>query len=170
MKDYVYGINKSGLSVIKLLKIQNKIFDCWDDSKNTRNLLKKKFKNLNLVSLKKTNLEKYDNIYITPGIPINNKKFSKVLKSRIKRDLNLYYENIKSEKIIAITGTNGKTTTTHMLGHILEKEGYDVLVAGNIGTGFAKSISVPFTMTPSSFTFTFSFSTSSVSGHTRKLY
>ena len=45
-----------------------------------------------------------------------------------------------NSKIIAITGTNGKTTTTLLLGHILEKEGYDVLVAGNIGTGFAKSI------------------------------
>ena len=44
-------------------------------------------------------------------------------------------------KIIAITGTNGKTTTTLLIGHILEKEGYDVLVAGNIGTGFSKSIS-----------------------------
>tara|TARA_B000000532_G_scaffold244239_1_gene243347 strand:+ start:3523 stop:4836 length:1314 start_codon:yes stop_codon:yes gene_type:complete len=43
-------------------------------------------------------------------------------------------------KIIAITGTNGKTTTTLLLGHILKKAGYDVLVAGNIGTGFARSI------------------------------
>ena len=41
MKDYVYGINKSGLSVIKLLKTQNKDFDCWDDSKKTRFSLKK---------------------------------------------------------------------------------------------------------------------------------
>ena len=76
MKDYVYGLNKSGLSVIKLLKTQNKDFDCWDDSKKIRFSLKKKFTNLNLIPIKKTNLEKYDNIYITPGISINNKKFS----------------------------------------------------------------------------------------------
>ena len=74
MKDYVYGINKSGLSVIKLLKKQNKAFDCWDDNKKTRYLLKKEFANLNLIPTKKTNLQKYDNIYITPGISINNKK------------------------------------------------------------------------------------------------
>ena len=43
-------------------------------------------------------------------------------------------------KIVAITGSNGKTTTTLMICHILKKAGYDVLVAGNIGTGFAKSI------------------------------
>jgi len=45
-----------------------------------------------------------------------------------------------NSKIVAITGTNGKTTTTLLVGHILEKEGYDVLIAGNIGTGFSKSI------------------------------
>ncbi len=43
-------------------------------------------------------------------------------------------------KIAAITGSNGKTTTTLMLGHILKSAGYDVLVAGNIGVGFAFSI------------------------------
>tara|TARA_B100000161_G_C33550099_1_gene414968 strand:- start:462 stop:1778 length:1317 start_codon:yes stop_codon:yes gene_type:complete len=45
-----------------------------------------------------------------------------------------------NSKIIAITGSNGKTTTTMLLGHILKKAGYDVLVAGNIGTGFSRSI------------------------------
>jgi len=44
-------------------------------------------------------------------------------------------------KIAAITGTNGKTTTTLLLGHILRNAGYDVLVAGNVGVGFALSIS-----------------------------
>lgn len=44
-------------------------------------------------------------------------------------------------KIIAITGSNGKTTTTLLVGHVLKNAGFDVLVAGNIGTGFAKSIS-----------------------------
>ena len=43
-------------------------------------------------------------------------------------------------KIIAITGSNGKTTTSLLIGHILKRAGYDVLVAGNVGTGFARSI------------------------------
>lgn len=43
-------------------------------------------------------------------------------------------------KICAITGTNGKTTTTALLGSILKNAGFDVLVAGNIGIGFALSI------------------------------
>ena len=44
-------------------------------------------------------------------------------------------------KIIGITGSNGKTTTTLLLGHVLRNAGYDVLVAGNIGIGFALSVS-----------------------------
>lgn len=43
-------------------------------------------------------------------------------------------------KVVAITGSNGKTTTTLLLGHILKKAGLDVLIAGNIGVGFAKEI------------------------------
>ena len=43
-------------------------------------------------------------------------------------------------KIAAITGSNGKTTTALLLGHILNNAGYDVLVAGNIGVSFASSI------------------------------
>jgi len=40
-------------------------------------------------------------------------------------------------KIIAITGTNGKTTTTLLTGHVLKKAGLDVAVAGNVGNSFA---------------------------------
>ena len=140
MKDYVYGISKSGLAVIKLLKKQDKNFECWDDSKKTRNLLKKKFKKLNLIPINKINLKNYNNIYVTPGIPINDKKFSKAEKSKLKRDLNLYYENITTEKIIAITGTNGKSTTTKLIGDILKKSSKKVFVGGNIGEPLCNSI------------------------------
>ncbi len=140
MKYYVYGLNKSGLSIIKLLRLQKKTFDCWDDNKKIRLFLKKKFSNLNLISSKKTNLEKYKNIYLTPGLSIQDKRFSNVLNSRIKRDLNLYYENIKNEKIIAITGTNGKSTTTKLLGDILKNRFKNIFVGGNIGDPLCNSI------------------------------
>ncbi|MAW21273.1 MAG: UDP-N-acetylmuramoyl-L-alanine--D-glutamate ligase [Flavobacteriales bacterium] len=43
-------------------------------------------------------------------------------------------------RIAAITGSNGKTTTTLLLGHILKNADYDVLIAGNVGVGFALSL------------------------------
>ena len=45
-----------------------------------------------------------------------------------------------TSKIAAITGINGKTTTTFLLGHVLKSAGYDVLIAGNCGVGFSFSI------------------------------
>lgn len=82
-----------------------------------------------------------DEVIKSPGIPngidliqqIKNKGISIV--SEI--EFAFRYTNAK---IAAITGSNGKTTTTLLLGHILKNAGYDVLVAGNIGVGFAFSI------------------------------
>ena len=77
----------------------------------------------------------------SPGVP-NNTPIIKDLKCRdvpIISEIEFAYTYTKA-KIIAVTGTNGKTTTTLLIGHILKKAGYDVLVAGNIGTSFAGSI------------------------------
>lgn len=41
---------------------------------------------------------------------------------------------------IGVTGSNGKTTTTMMINHVLSKAGLDVIMAGNIGESFAKQI------------------------------
>jgi UDP-N-acetylmuramoylalanine--D-glutamate ligase len=43
-------------------------------------------------------------------------------------------------KIIAITGSNGKTTTTSMIWHIINKAGWDVALAGNIGKSLARTV------------------------------
>lgn len=47
------------------------------------------------------------------------------------------------ERIIAVTGTNGKSTTTTLIGEILKQGGYDVVVCGNIGTSFCKELMNP---------------------------
>ena len=70
-----------------------------------------------------------DFIVLSPGI--DKKKFP-VKDKKIIGDIELFYENCKS-KIIAITGTNGKTTTTTLIGEILKKK-FKVFVGGNIGT------------------------------------
>ena len=77
----------------------------------------------------------------SPGIP-DSIELIQDLKSKgipVISEVEFAFRYTKA-KIIAITGTNGKTTTTLLIGHILKKAGYDVLVAGNIGTGFARSI------------------------------
>ena len=140
MTEYVYGLSKSGISVIKLLRLHKKNFDCWDDSKKIRDSLKKKISDLNFTPINKNNLARYKNIYLTPGLSIFDKKFSEVSKSTIKRDLNLYYRYLKNEKIIAITGTNGKSTTTKLIGEILKRKFKNTFVGGNIGEALCNSM------------------------------
>ena len=122
MSDYVYGLNKSGLSVTKLLLNQKKIFDCWDDNKKIRYLANKNIPKLSFKKINQKKINLYNNVYLTPGISLNDKRFKNILNSKIKRDLDLYYESLKNEKIIAITGTNGKSTTTKLIGDILKKK------------------------------------------------
>ena len=140
MTDFVYGLSKSGKSVVKLLKKQKKIFDCWDDNKTTRSLLNKKIPNLKYVQINETSIRKYKNFYLTPGLSFLEKKFAVIKKLKMKRDLNLYYQNLTNEKIIAITGTNGKSTTTKLIGNILRKKYKNTFVGGNIGDPLCNSL------------------------------
>ena len=140
MTDYVYGLNKSGESIIKLLQKKKKIFDCWDDNIKIRNLLKKKFPSLSYTKINKANFKKYNNLYLTPGMSLFDKKFKWFNKSKIKRDLNLYYQNLQNEKIVAITGTNGKSTTTKLIGDILTKKYKNTFIGGNIGEPLCNSL------------------------------
>jgi len=140
MLDYVYGLNKSGISVIKLLSKQKKAFDCWDDNKKIRNSVNKNLPKLNLKKINNKNIKKYNNIYLTPGISLLEKRFANFPNLKLKRDLNIYYQNIKNEKIVAITGTNGKSTTTKLIGDILKKKYKNTFVGGNIGYALCNSI------------------------------
>jgi len=83
-----------------------------------------------------------DEVIKSPGIPdsvelIQNLKNAKI---PLISEVEFAFRYTKA-KIAAITGSNGKTTTTLLLGHVLKNAGYDVLVAGNVGVGFALSIS-----------------------------
>jgi len=70
----------------------------------------------------------------SPGIPPNNKLLIEALKKNISvvSEIELAYWFIRVP-VIAVTGTNGKTTTTTLLGEILESSGKKVFVGGNIG-------------------------------------
>ncbi len=83
----------------------------------------------------KSNLDKVDFVVVSPGVPEDHLLIKKAIKQDIQiiSEIELAFNFIESG-IIAITGTNGKTTTTSILGEILRK-GLDqkVIVAGNIG-------------------------------------
>ena len=139
--NYIYGLNKSGLSIAKFLIDNDTTFCCWDDNSIVRNKLKKTIKNIKFVKPTSSNLNKFKNIYLTPGISVNKDIFKNLNKySLLKRDLNIYYENITNQKIIAITGTNGKSTTTKLIGDIFKKKYKKSFVGGNLGTPLCDSL------------------------------
>jgi UDP-N-acetylmuramoylalanine--D-glutamate ligase len=82
-----------------------------------------------------------DEVIKSPGIPDG----VALIQQLITKDISVISEvefafRYTKAKIAAITGSNGKTTTTLLLGHLLKSAGYDVLITGNIGVGFALSI------------------------------
>ena len=131
--QFVYGLSKSGISVLKFLKKKKKIIYCWDDNKTVREKIKKKFPNLKLSNPNNLNLNTFEKIYLSPGISLKEKKFKNVNKLKINRDLNAYLKNATKEKIVAITGTNGKSTTTKLIGDMFKKSYFSTFVGGNIG-------------------------------------
>lgn len=73
-------------------------------------------------------------IVVSPGVDLKIEPIQKALKKGIKviSEIELAYHFIDIP-IIAITGTNGKTTTTTLIGEMLKEEGYRVGVGGNVG-------------------------------------
>ncbi len=131
-KILIYGLGKSGLSTFKFLKKKNKVY-LYDDKKiiKINNKIKK-----NLITYKKLIKENIDYIIISPGIDINSCKLKRYLKKNLKKintDLDIFFCKYYKNKIITITGTNGKSTTAKILYEVLKKQKKDVRLVGNIG-------------------------------------
>lgn len=82
-----------------------------------------------------------DLIIKSPGIPDKTPLIQqlKSLGIEIISEIEFGYRHAEG-KIIAITGSNGKTTTTSLIYHILDKAGYNVALGGNIGKSFARLV------------------------------
>ncbi|MEY8765157.1 MULTISPECIES: UDP-N-acetylmuramoyl-L-alanine--D-glutamate ligase [Francisella] len=83
-------------------------------------------------------LEQYDLITVSPGIPLNKSPYRVLskFKQKIVSDVDLFYQSIRNTKakMIAVTGSNGKSTIVTMLDFVLRDLGYKSILVGNIGT------------------------------------
>ena len=124
-KILIYGLGKSGISTFKFLKKRADVY-LFDDNQKT---------NLKIVTINQVIKTKFDRIIISPGIDISNCKLSKFLNKNLDKiytDLDVFYSFYKNTSI-AITGTNGKSTTAKILFDILTDQKKDVRLIGNIG-------------------------------------
>ena len=139
-KILVIGLASSGLAAIKLmhhfganditLTERKEIKDCEELEKLGVKFVKQSDEVFN---------EHYDLVIKNPGVPPVS-PFLKILKDNgalIITEMELAYHFIKPQHLFAITGSNGKTTTTTILYKLLKGQyGDKALVGGNIGTPF----------------------------------
>lgn len=126
MKAAIIGYGKSGAAAEKLLKIKGyqeiEIFD--DKNENYKNI--SEYKN------------EYDEVVVSPGIDLS--KYKNIC-GNITSEVELAYNQMdKNAKIIAITGTNGKSTTTFLTAQILNNAGVKACACGNIGYPFGDAV------------------------------
>jgi UDP-N-acetylmuramoylalanine--D-glutamate ligase len=83
-----------------------------------------------------------DEVMKSPGIPEKSELVKQIRAKGIPviSEIEFGYRYKGSSKIIAITGSNGKTTTTSLLYHICKVAGQDAAIVGNIGFSFARQI------------------------------
>lgn len=87
-------------------------------------------------------IEKADLVIKSPGIPDKVAVIQrlKALNIEIIDEIEFGFRYAKNATIIAITGSNGKTTTTGLTHHILQMAGVNARIGGNIGVSFAKQV------------------------------
>lgn len=85
-----------------------------------------------------------DLVIKSPGIP-EKAPIIKAIRTKgmeLISEIEFAYRYIKESKVLGITGSNGKSTTTALAYHIFKTAGYDVAMVGNIGISFAKQVAL----------------------------
>jgi UDP-N-acetylmuramoylalanine--D-glutamate ligase len=140
----VLGLGRSGLSAARALKAGGASVIAWDDKDSARLAAAKE--GLALAPFEQWDWPSLAALVLSPGIPFTHPEpheavtRAKNLGVEVIGDLELFGRAIRADTdklalapIIAVTGTNGKSTTTSLIGHILKSCGYNAEIGGNIG-------------------------------------
>lgn len=140
-KTLVLGAGKSGITSAKFLAAHGAIV-ALHDKKEVENWseearsLKEKY-NIGLIGgqIPSWLLDQIDLVVISPGVPTNTipAKYVDRKDGEVIGEVELAYRFMKG-RIVGITGSNGKTTTTTLVGELLKNSGIETQVGGNIGT------------------------------------
>jgi UDP-N-acetylmuramoylalanine--D-glutamate ligase len=138
----VFGLGASGIATAKALVAGGAEVVASDDS--SAGMQAATEAGLTTADLKETNWAIYDSLVLAPGVPLTHPaphwtvRAAKLAGVEVIGDLELFVRERRAQKfhvpLIAITGTNGKSTTTALTAHILKEAGRDTQVGGNIGT------------------------------------
>jgi UDP-N-acetylmuramoylalanine--D-glutamate ligase len=133
----VMGLARSGLAAAEALKRGGAEVLAWDDSAEKR--AQAAAQGLTPVDLGSADLQGVRALVLSPGIPSTYPQPHPVAaRARaagidIIGDIELLARSAREARFAGITGTNGKSTTTALLGHILGQAGMHVAIGGNLG-------------------------------------
>ena len=146
-KLVILGAGESGVGAALLGKQQG--YDVWVSDRGTIGTnYKKELEEAGIAHEENAHDEEIilsaTEIIKSPGIPDTAAIIKKIKAANISiiSEIEFAYRYKGDSKIIAITGSNGKTTTTSMIYHILSKSNYDVAMVGNIGYSFARQLTI----------------------------
>lgn len=134
----VFGLARSGLTAARALHASGAEVWAWDDSEDRRAAAAAE--GIPLVDLYSCNWEELTSLVLSPGIPHSHPAPHPVAALARKHgceiigDIELLARAQRNASYVGITGTNGKSTTTALIGHILETAGRETAVGGNLGT------------------------------------
>ncbi len=137
----VFGLGRAGQATIDALVAGGARIFAWDDTATSREGMKSnKHPQVTLCAPTKWEWEGLAVLVLSPGIPLTHPKPHEVVVMAKQHhcpvigDIELLYQACPHATYVTITGTNGKSTTTALVGHILKQAGKMVQVGGNIGT------------------------------------
>ena len=133
-KVLVYGLGVSGISTVKSLAEMD--YQVYTYDKNKIEIEQLTGYTYSPISDSKIMDIDYDFVVKSPGIKPSDDLLVR-LAEKFERisDIELSYRLFPDKKFLAITGTNGKTSTTSMISHILNENGIRAISVGNIGEG-----------------------------------
>ena len=141
----VFGLGRTGLTAARALIAGGAKVALWDEKIASREAAAAE--GFPVVDLEAADWRQFDALMLSPGVPLTHPKphwtvqKAKAAGVEILGDIELFARTVaaapvhKRPKIIAITGTNGKSTTTALIGHLCASAGRDTRIGGNIGQG-----------------------------------
>ena len=152
-KNYaVYGLARSGLATVDALLASGAKVTVWDDrllpgegwgpgceAAVPAALDPGLRRGTEIANLNEADLTQFDSLVVTPGLPLNRHPIAQRARDagvEIIGDIELFARarpELPPHKVVGITGTNGKSTTTALVHHILKTAGVPTTMGGNIG-------------------------------------
>jgi UDP-N-acetylmuramoylalanine--D-glutamate ligase len=145
-KFAILGLARSGLSAARALVAGGAEVLAWDNDEGAR------FKVADIATIADpllSDLTGYEAIVVSPGVPINHHPIADKAKAAgipLIGDIELFAiarPNLPPHRVVGITGTNGKSTTTALVHHVLESASIPVCMGGNIGLPILSQVPLP---------------------------